>query len=78
MRPSLSPRRGVEVAYYGALALCEALSRNSRSRIPSASLTGLPREGRKPVRDATYAEVGFVRGQILAHITLKRNMRPSH
>ena len=42
------------------------------------SLTGLPREGRKPVRDATYAEVGFVRGQILAHITLKRNMRPSH
>ena len=35
-------------------------------------------EGRKPVRDATYAEVGFVRGQILAHITLKRNMRPSH
>jgi len=38
----------------------------------------LPREGRKPVRDATYAEVGFVRGQILAHITLKRNMRPSH
>jgi hypothetical protein len=50
-----------------------ALSRNSRSRpsprrggdppvpadgIPSASLTGLTREGRKPVRDATY--VGFL------------------